>query len=64
MTAVIDGVATELRLDFARAHRRLAEARRRQRQKDTPERRSVVAECLTRVDAVLDMYLQTLAPQD
>ena len=46
-----------LRVDFSRACAQLAEARLRQDEKDTSGNRAAVAECWTRIDAVLDMYL-------
>jgi hypothetical protein len=57
MTTVVGSLDTELRLDFLQAQLALANARRRQFLKDTPERRSTVADRLARVDAVLDLYL-------
>jgi hypothetical protein len=63
MTSVIDTLPAELHVDFTRARGELADARRRQRQKDTPDHRSAVAACLTRIDAVLDMYLEALRPR-
>jgi hypothetical protein len=61
MTTVIDSLPMELRRDFTRAHGELADARRRLRQKDAPDHRSAVDQCLARIDAVLDMYLDVLA---
>ena len=61
MTAVIASPAnlrSELELDLVQAHARLAEARREQVKKDTPGNRSVVVECVSRIDALLDMYLE------
>jgi hypothetical protein len=46
-----------LRVDFSRTCAQLAEARLRQDEKDTSANRAAVAECWTRIDAVLDMYL-------
>lgn len=60
MTAVLYSLSRELHLDFTRAREELDDARQRQRQKDTPDHRSAVAACLTRIDAVLDMYLESL----
>jgi|tagenome__1003787_1003787.scaffolds.fasta_scaffold14590153_1 hypothetical protein len=60
MTVVLHSLPRELHLDFARAREELADARRRQWQKDTPQHRSAVAACLTRIDAVLDMYLESV----
>jgi hypothetical protein len=47
----------ELSVDFSRARAELAEARLRQDEKDTSANRAAVAECWTRIDAVIDMYL-------
>jgi hypothetical protein len=47
----------ELNVDFSRACVQLAEARLRQDEKDTSANRAAVADCWTRIDAVLDMYL-------
>ena len=47
----------ELSVDFLRACAQLAEARLRQDAKDTSANRAAVADCWTRIDAVLDMYL-------
>ena len=47
----------ELSVDFSRACAQLAEARLCQDEKDTSASRAAVAECWTRIDAVLDMYL-------
>src|SRR3954453_10191479 len=43
----------ELSVDFSRACAELAEARLRQDEKDTSANRAAVAECWTRIDAVL-----------
>jgi hypothetical protein len=58
MTFVVDGVLAGLRVDFCQASAELAEARGRQHQKDTPANRVAVADCLARLDGVLDMYLE------
>ena len=61
MTAVmrrLDGLHSVLELDLVQARTQLAEARREERRKDTPASRREVAECLARIDALLDMYLQ------
>lgn len=54
-------MSTVLRADFGAARRELAEARSRQQRKDTPGNRADVARALTRVDAVLDTYLEVHA---
>jgi hypothetical protein len=56
-----DTMWTVLRADFGAARRELAEARIRKQQKDTPDNRADVARALTRVDAVLDTYLDVHA---
>ncbi|MCU1615422.1 MAG: hypothetical protein JWO98_2962 [Frankiales bacterium] len=55
----IDDLQTVLGLDFSLASSELAEARQRQRLKDSPANRADLAECRARVDAVLDMYLES-----
>lgn len=62
MTALIEDLRTELGIDFAGACEELAEARFQQRQKDTPQSRAAVADCLSRIDSVLDVYLEMWAP--
>ncbi len=59
MTLIIttSGLRDELEVDFARAFCELTEARSRQAEEDTPDRRAAVAECSARIDAVLDKYL-------
>jgi hypothetical protein len=58
MTVTMLDLREELGADFADACEELAEARLHRQQKDTPERRSTVAECRRRIDAVLDFYLE------
>jgi hypothetical protein len=43
---------------FLQARSRLVEARRQLREKDTPDRRAVVAARLVEIDAVLDAHLE------
>jgi hypothetical protein len=62
MTATIEDLRTELGIDFAGVCEELAEARSQQQQKDTPQNRTAVAECLGRIDTVLDVYLEMWAP--
>jgi hypothetical protein len=52
------GLAEELQHDFSRARAQLTLARLHRAKKDTPANRAAVAECLARIDAVLDMYLE------
>ncbi|MBB3084377.1 hypothetical protein [Geodermatophilus sabuli] len=49
----------QLRSDFAQACSDLAEARSRQRRKDSPGNRGAVRECWTSIDRVLDAYLDS-----
>jgi hypothetical protein len=62
MTALIEDLRTELGMDFAGAREELAVARFRQQQKDTPQSRAAIDECLARIDSVLDFYLEMWAP--
>jgi hypothetical protein len=55
------GIRDVLEADFARARAALTEARHLQAGKDTPGHRAAVAECTARIDAVLDMYLDSRA---
>jgi hypothetical protein len=57
MTLIVDDLREALAADFATARLELVEARRRRREKDTPENRSLVASCQTQLDRLLDMYL-------
>ncbi|MGK5113665.1 MULTISPECIES: hypothetical protein [unclassified Geodermatophilus] len=58
MTALIEDLRTDLGIDFAGACQELARARVRQQRKDTPQNRAAVADCLVRIDLVLDVYLE------
>jgi hypothetical protein len=55
-------VATQIRVDLSTLRRQLAEARLRQRRKDSPARHAVV-DRLERIDALLDLQLQTQHPR-
>jgi hypothetical protein len=57
MKIISSSLHDELGVDFSRACAQLTEARLRQEQKDASANRAAVAECWTRIDAVLDMYL-------
>jgi len=57
MTNTCTNLTEELRHDFSRARRHLSHARHLQAEKDTPVNRAAVAEWLSCIDAVLDMYL-------
>jgi hypothetical protein len=46
-----------LRLDLSVACQQFGRARQQQCEKDTPAHRAAVAECLARIDAYLDMWL-------
>jgi hypothetical protein len=64
MTAVITPSAnrrSELDLRLVQARARLADARCEQLKKDTPGHRNAVAECVSRIDALLDMYLEAFS---
>ena len=61
MTAVITpsaNIRSELDLGLVQARARLAEARSEQLRKDTPGHRNAVAECVARIEALRDMYLE------
>jgi hypothetical protein len=62
MTAMIEDLHTELVIDFVDVCEELAGARFLRAQKDTPQTRAAVAECLERIDTVLDVYLEVCAP--
>jgi hypothetical protein len=59
MTARFAGRADEFQHPFSRARAQLVEARRKQAERDTPANRAAVAGCLTLMEALLDMYLET-----
>ncbi len=63
MTIPVASLADELRHDFLQARAQLAEARFHQAEKDSLEARAAVARSLSFIDAVLDMYLATSAPE-
>ena len=58
-TGVVDCLRTALELDFVLACSQLADARRRQREKDSISNRKLVTDCQSWIDAILDMHLQT-----
>jgi hypothetical protein len=57
MTVTVADIRHELGTNFALACERLAEARLRQEEKDTPNNRAAVRARRTRIDTVLDLYL-------
>jgi hypothetical protein len=59
MTDTIDDLRTAILRELVRSRVELDEARRRQRDKDSPGNRDAVVACLTDVDALLDSYLAT-----
>jgi hypothetical protein len=61
VTTIVDSLESALDLDFASACTELADARFQQSCKDTPVNRTAVAEARSRMDAVLDMYLDAVA---
>ena len=62
MTPLCASLADELQLDFSQACVQLDEARLQQAKEDTPTTRAAVVRCLSFIDAVLDMYLDTRGP--
>jgi hypothetical protein len=63
MTDTVDDLRTAIVKGLVRSHDELAEARRRQRHKDSTGNRAAVATCLTNVDALLDTYLAADSPR-
>ena len=61
MTIVQDTLAGEVLLDLSGARSELGEALRQQAERDSAENRAVVAECHARIDALLDLFLETSA---
>jgi hypothetical protein len=57
-TATTDGVRSGLDMDFTLACSQLARARLHRRQKDSPQNRARVMQCLAHVDDLLDLYLE------
>ena len=56
-TATTDYLGTAIRRDFTVTCSQLAQARLRQREKDSATNRASVAECWARIDALLDLHL-------
>jgi hypothetical protein len=59
MITIPDSLAEQLSSEFAQVCAELTQARHRQRLKDTTAHRAAVAEWQTKVDLVLDMFLET-----
>ena len=59
MITTVYTLESALGLAFATTCGDLAEARLQRHHKDTPANRAAVAEARARIDAVLDMYLET-----
>lgn len=59
LPAAADHLRRAIELDFASMCTQLTEARQRQRQKDSTGNRASVAECRARIDAILDLHLET-----
>lgn len=57
MTTMSDTLRDSLRVDFSLARLELAEARLSQQLKDTPAARAHVEECRSRLDRILDTWL-------
>jgi len=58
MTLAVDTLGGVLGLEFSLACSDLADARAEVGRKDTPAHRAAVAAVLTRIDALLDMYVE------
>jgi hypothetical protein len=61
MNNVAASLADQLSSEFTQACAELAQARHRQRRKDTTAHRVAVTEWLTKIDVVLDLFLETAA---
>jgi hypothetical protein len=59
MITIPDSLAEQLSSEFAQACAELAQARHRQRLKDTRAHCAAVAEWQTKIDLALDMFLET-----
>jgi hypothetical protein len=59
MISTVDDLASVLDLDLSTSCRELAEARFQRACKDTPSNRAAVAGARARIDALLDMYLES-----
>ena len=57
METLSDTLRDSLRVDFTLARIELIEARRSQQRKDTPAARAHVEECRSRLDYILDTWL-------
>ena len=63
MTVTVNTLGTVLGLEFSLACSELADARARARSKDTPAHRAAVRDVLTRIDGLLDMFLDAGGPR-
>ena len=63
MITTTDDLPSVLGLDFSLARSALLEARLRQALKDTPTHREAVAEGWSRLDTLLDMYVEAGGPR-
>jgi hypothetical protein len=61
MTIVQDTIASAILTDLSGARSELAEALRDQAERDCAVNRAAVAECHARIDALLDLFLETSA---
>jgi hypothetical protein len=61
MTILQDTLGSEILLDLSGVRVDLVEARRNQAERDCAVNRAVVAECHARIDALLDLFLETSA---
>jgi hypothetical protein len=57
MPTVADSLIEELILELSRASAEYSQAAGQLRDKDTPANRALVAECSTKINSLLDMYL-------
>ncbi len=60
MTIVRDHLVDQISVDFVEACAELARAQLRRQEKDSRTNRAAVATCHAQIDAVLDLFLETL----
>jgi hypothetical protein len=58
MTVTVDTLGTVLGIEFSLACSELADVRAEVRRNDTPANRAAVRDVLTRIDVLLDMFLE------